>query len=216
MRVGTRQPVPNSLVLCVHDRRTQGQDEEAKYDDVFSPKRNAEDRPISTDLAEDIYDDVVCPVKLSSTLWRDSEKFENEESAREDDGYYLSIPNAYSSVEADMDEMCDCEQGVYDDVGLPTEEQVNSLYAGSSTGSILGKESEWEDLEEPTTSPLRSAAKDNARLRSSESVQILSNKKKSGHKWSRRIRRSKVFRKTEKTLPVDDTMTYGQLRRSNR
>ncbi|XP_033342459.2 ephexin isoform X1 [Megalopta genalis] len=190
------------------DSIDQGQDEEAKYDDVFSPKRNAEDRPISADLAEDIYDDVVCPVKLSSTLWRDSEKFENEESAREDDGYYLSIPNAYSSVEADMDEMCDCEQGVYDDVGLPTEEQVNSLYAGSSTGSILGKESEWEDLEEPTTSPLRSAAKDNARLRSSESVQILSNKKKTGHKWSRRIRRSKVFRKTEKTLPVDDTMTY--------
>ena len=47
--------------------------------------------------------------------------------------------------------MQDEEQGVYDDVGLPSEERVNSLYAGSTTGSILGKESEWEDLEDPAT-----------------------------------------------------------------
>ncbi|XP_078046429.1 ephexin isoform X2 [Augochlora pura] len=189
------------------DSIDQGNDEEANYDDVISPLRNTEDRPISADLDEDIYDDVVYPTK-SSTDWKVSEKFENEDSTRDDDDYYLSIANAYSSVEADMDEMCDCEQGVYDDVGLPTEEQVNSLYAGSSTGSILGKESEWEDLEEPTTSPLRAAARNNARLRSSESVQILSNKKKSGHRWSRKIRRSKVFRKTDKSLPGDDTITY--------
>lgn len=72
----------------------------------------------------------------------------------EEGGHYLLVVNDYSSVDEEemdeMDEMQDDEQGVYDDVGLPSEERVNSLYAGSTTGSIFGKESEWEDLDDST------------------------------------------------------------------
>lgn len=59
------------------------------------------------------------------------------------------------------DDALDNDQDNYDDVGLPGEERVNSLYAGSTTGSILGsnwtngKESEWEDLEESILGPSR-------------------------------------------------------------
>lgn len=74
-----------------------------------------------------------------------------------DDRYFTSTNNEYSSVdcESHLSEEERDELGVYDDVGLPPgEERVNSLYAGSAPGSILGltstngKESEWEDLEE--------------------------------------------------------------------
>ncbi|XP_076291782.1 uncharacterized protein LOC143214502 isoform X2 [Lasioglossum baleicum] len=184
------------------------EEEEEQYDDVVSAwgtLKKEEDPPISTDVDDGIYDDVVCPRNVTSPE-KESEK--NEETGREDDDHYLSIANEYSSVEEeDADEMLDYEQGVYDDVGLPTEERVNSLYAGSTTGSILGKESEWEDLEEPTTSPLRHANRDNGWRRNSETAQILANKKKAGHRWSRKIRRPKVSRKS-KMVPVHDTMAY--------
>jgi len=74
-----------------------------------------------------------------------------------DDQYFSTNNNEYSSVncESYLDEEEQDELGVYDDVGLPHgEERVNSLYAGSTPGSVLGltsmnsKESEWEDLEE--------------------------------------------------------------------
>lgn len=74
-----------------------------------------------------------------------------------DDRYFTSTNNEYSSVdcESHLSEEERDELGVYDDVGLPPgEERVNSLYAGSTPGSVLGltsmngKESEWEDLEE--------------------------------------------------------------------
>jgi hypothetical protein len=74
-----------------------------------------------------------------------------------DDQYFSTNNNEYSSVncESYLDEEQQDEVGVYDDVGLPHgEERVNSLYAGSTPGSVLGltsmhsKESEWEDLEE--------------------------------------------------------------------
>lgn len=73
------------------------------------------------------------------------------------DQYFTSTNNEYSSVdyESHLSEEERDELGVYDDVGLPPgEERVNSLYAGSTPGSVLGltslngKESEWEDLEE--------------------------------------------------------------------
>lgn len=73
------------------------------------------------------------------------------------DQYFTSMNNEYSSVdcESHLSEEERDELGVYDDVGLPPgEERVNSLYAGSTPGSVLGltslngKESEWEDLEE--------------------------------------------------------------------
>lgn len=76
-----------------------------------------------------------------------------------DDQYFSTNNNEYSSVDCEsyLDEEERDELGVYDDVGLPSshgEERVNSLYAGSTPGSVLGltsmngKESEWEDLEE--------------------------------------------------------------------
>lgn len=73
------------------------------------------------------------------------------------DDRYFSTNNEYSSVdcESHLGEEERDELDVYDDVGLPPgEERVNSLYAGSTPGSVLGltsmngKESEWEDLEE--------------------------------------------------------------------
>lgn len=74
-----------------------------------------------------------------------------------DDQYFSTNNNEYSSVDCEsyLDEEKRDEMGVYDDVGMPhSEERVNSLYAGSTPGSVLGltsingKESEWEDLEE--------------------------------------------------------------------
>jgi len=73
-----------------------------------------------------------------------------------DDQYFSTTNNEYSSVdcESHLNEEERDELDVYDDVGLPGEERVNSLYAGSTPGSVLGlisvngKESEWEDLEE--------------------------------------------------------------------
>lgn len=73
------------------------------------------------------------------------------------DRYFSAANNEYSSVdcESHLGEEERDELGVYDDVGLPPgEERVNSLYAGSTPGSVSGltsmngKESEWEDLEE--------------------------------------------------------------------
>lgn len=73
------------------------------------------------------------------------------------DQYFSATNNEYSSVdcESHLGEEERDELDVYDDVGLPPgEERVNSLYAGSTPGSVLGlasmngKESEWEDLEE--------------------------------------------------------------------
>ena len=83
--------------------------------------------------------------KQEDKIEEESPNYENRDT---------SISNEYSSVEEDEDdEKDDCGQGVYDDVGLPSQERVNSLYAGSSAGSqpgstSNGKESEWEDLED--------------------------------------------------------------------
>lgn len=63
---------------------------------------------------------------------------------------YLSINNEYSS----LDEVS-LDRDVYDDVGLPSEERVNSLYAGSLSELIATtrEESEWEDLDETPPPP---------------------------------------------------------------
>lgn len=75
----------------------------------------------------------------------------------ENNDQYFSANNEYSNVDEsylEVDEQNELD--VYDDVGLPSDERVNSLYSGSTPGSVLGltsmmnngKESEWEDLEE--------------------------------------------------------------------
>lgn len=132
------------------------------YDDV-SPGPIAADGPTSLnglisvrkdpDPSSEKFEkcDVQTPRDNPSNLVPESLEFpENHENP------YLSISNDYSSVEEGLN---DFEAGqdddtLYDDVELPSQDRVNSLYAGSSSGSQLGslyngKESEWEDLEEP-------------------------------------------------------------------
>lgn len=66
---------------------------------------------------------------------------------------YSTLQNDYSSVDDEFE-----EQNLYDDVGLPSREHVNSLYVSSSTrlDSVSAssnndkEESEWEDLDEST------------------------------------------------------------------
>ncbi|KZC14424.1 hypothetical protein WN55_06883 [Dufourea novaeangliae] len=165
------------------DRSIEDDIDDGQYDDVGpSDTINQIDHRIATDFDEIIYDDVASPIakvtpndsssnrfKLNEPVEKNtagSTEIQDDESKRDndddDDRHYPLLPNDYSSVDdADTDEMEDNEHGVYDDVGLPSEERVNSLYAGSTTGSIFGKESEWEDLEDPTTGSLSRATKDN-------------------------------------------------------
>ncbi|XP_031835348.1 ephexin isoform X2 [Nomia melanderi] len=206
--------------------RQEDEDEaEENYDDVVAPWTSVEE-PIFADFDDGVYDDVVSfaqhhPTTESSTHENKENKENNgnsEKSKGNDEDHYLSIANEYSSVEEeDVDEMEDCGQGLYDDVGLPTEERVNSLYAGSTTGSILGKESEWEDLEEPSTGvpPLPSPGRDDSWPKGAEATttQLVSSKKKAGQKWSRKIgrQRSRLSRKScksTKKLPIGDTTIY--------
>lgn len=150
--------------------------EDDVYDDVGSPMARVDIdctcEATSRD-SESIYDDVMAPCDATrgpvghfkqhdrslavdnereskSTIRVCNSEIRGDESSQDED-HYLFVTNTYSSVDdEDIDEMQDDEQGVYDDVGLPSEEKVNSLYAGSTTGSVVGKESEWEDLEDPT------------------------------------------------------------------
>ena len=98
-----------------------------------------------------------CPTPKTQTeeekICTEQQKTENEEESPNYEHQETSISNEYSNVEEDEKDRKDSEQGVYDDVGLPSQERVNSLYAGSSAGSqpgstSNGKESEWEDLED--------------------------------------------------------------------
>ncbi|XP_066591175.1 uncharacterized protein Exn [Prorops nasuta] len=116
---------------------------------------------------------------------------------------YLVVNNEYSSVE-DEDGVSDggdnVDDLVYDDVEFPSEERVNSLYAGSTLKSTLtnSKESEWEDLEDSPSLARRNAAR---------------GKKKSGQqRWSRKARkqRSKRSKKNSRasTKAVRDSSLY--------
>ncbi|XP_011687123.1 PREDICTED: uncharacterized protein LOC105449558 [Wasmannia auropunctata] len=127
-------------------------------------------------------------------------------AATNDDQYFSATNNEYSSVdcESHLSEEERDELGVYDDVGLPPgEERVNSLYAGSAPGSVLGltsmngKESEWEDLEEASRCPCQT----NDPCEKETEGQIASGKKKLAQRWSRNVRkqRSRRSRKSIKT-----------------
>lgn len=103
--------------------------------------------------SDDIYDDVVSPSNKGNA---DNESENRDDETKEKNEQF--IINEYSSVNEDTDAL-ENDRDVYDDVGLPSEERVNSLYTGSTMDSILraswqnvyGKESEWEDLEDSTT-----------------------------------------------------------------
>lgn len=142
--------------------------QESHYDDVGPPTARLEVEASSDKDGEGIYDDVMPPldqVEASSCkeplleLRATPKDRAAEMPTTNDDRYFSTTNNEYSSVldcESHLgEEEREDELGVYDDVGLlPGEERVNSLYAGSAPGSVLGltsmngKESEWEDLEE--------------------------------------------------------------------
>lgn len=103
---------------------------------------------------DDIYDDVMGPSYAGNVFANNEREIRDDETKGDDE---LFVSNEYSSVDEDTDITLNNDRDVYDDVGLPSEERVNSLYTGSTMGSILGstwaygKESEWEDLDDSTT-----------------------------------------------------------------
>ncbi|CAL7941653.1 unnamed protein product [Xylocopa violacea] len=177
--------------------------QEDAYDDVGIPlssingNRNV-DPPTVFEDADDIYDDVMGP-SYTRKVFADNEKETDKQETKEGENGCLFVTNDYSSVDEDIDDMLDNDQDVYDDVGLPSEERVNSLYAGSTTCSILGstwmngKESEWEDLEDSATYANKSIL--------STETQAAPCRKKAGQKWSRKTKRqrSRVSRKSLKS-----------------
>ncbi|CAK9828770.1 NGEF [Anthophora retusa] len=207
--------------------------QEDNYDDVGIPVSRADGSRIghlspAFEDSDSIYDDVMAPCNMENLFARNQREMYEDES-KEEDGSYLSDTNQYSSVDENTDDTLDQDQDVYDDVGLPSQERVNSLYAGSTTGSILGstsingKESEWEDLEESPTIALPYLANKDARFDLSIiETQVASSKKRlSGQKWSRKMRRQrtrvsrKSFKSSSSKLFQDDTSndtTYESLR----
>ncbi|XP_072745252.1 uncharacterized protein Exn [Anoplolepis gracilipes] len=143
-----------------------------------------------------------------------------------DDRYFTSMNNEYSSVdcESHLREEERDELGVYDDVGLPPgEERVNSLYAGSTPGSVLGltsmngKESEWEDLEE-VLSASRCPCRTNDPCGKGTERQNVWSKKKLVQRWSHNVKRQRSRRfgrsikatattKTTLETAVDDSVS---------
>lgn len=134
------------------------------YDDVMPPgfKQDSSKAVDESDyLIPETGDEASCkelPMELRATSKdRVTETPPHFAQTVNDDQYFSATNNEYSSVDCEnyLGEEEQDELGVYDDVGLPLgEERVNSLYAGSTPGSVLGltsmngKESEWEDLEE--------------------------------------------------------------------
>ncbi|GAB1869338.1 Ephexin-1 [Camponotus japonicus] len=132
------------------------------------------------------------------------------------DRYFTSTNNEYSSVdcESHLSEEERDELGVYDDVGLPPgEERVNSLYAGSTPGSVLGltslngKESEWEDLEE-VSSASRCPCQTNDPCGKGIEGQGVWSKKKLAQRWRnvRRQRSRRSRRNIKATVPTRTTL----------
>lgn len=130
------------------------------YDDVMPRSFQMEQHFSSTSTLE-INDYLI----MKSKVENEKNEFEKKDDSEKSSNYEnYAVDNDYSSVDEDDDNDNDeikeeNEQGVYDDVDLPCQERVNSLYAGSSTGSqpgssLNGKESEWEDLEDAKPSLL--------------------------------------------------------------
>ncbi|EZA54358.1 Ephexin-1 [Ooceraea biroi] len=131
-----------------------------------------------------------------------------------DDQYFSTNNNEYSSVDCEsyLGEEERDELGVYDDVGLPHgEERVNSLYAGSAPGSVLGltsmngKESEWEDLEE-VSSVSCCPCQTNDPCEKGANGQAVSGKKKLAQRWSRNVRRQRS-RRSRRSMKATMTRT---------
>ncbi|XP_017762307.1 PREDICTED: uncharacterized protein LOC108552329 [Eufriesea mexicana] len=192
-------------------------DQEDDYDDVGTPvlRINGNHRIDESSIAfqdfDDIYDDVVGPGYAANVLPNNETEIRDNETKEADK---LFVTNEYSSVDEDTDVMIDNDRDLYDDVGLPSEERVNSLYTGSTMGSILGstwaygKESEWEDLDDSTTT---GSAQFPNKYSSSTETQVVSSRKRSGQKWSRKTRRPrswvsrKNFKSSSKSVSCEST-----------
>ncbi|XP_033315565.1 uncharacterized protein LOC117213937 isoform X2 [Bombus bifarius] len=203
--------------------------QEDDYDDVGTPDalHVTENRISESSTAfqdsDDIYDDVMGP-SCAVNDFKDNEIEICDNEAKQESSE-LFVTNEYSSVDENID-VSNNDQDVYDDVGLPSEERVNSLYTGSTIGSILGsswmcgKESEWEDLEDSTMIGLSQFAN---KYYTSIETQVVSSRKRSGQRWSRMMRkqRSRISKKDfnssskpcESTLRDDtsDDSTYESL-----
>ncbi|XP_012241267.1 uncharacterized protein LOC100749682 isoform X2 [Bombus impatiens] len=203
--------------------------QEDDYDDVGTPDalHVTENRISESSTAfqdsDDIYDDVMGP-SCAVNDFKDNEIEICDNEAKQESSE-LFVTNEYSSVDENID-VSNNDQDVYDDVGLPSEERVNSLYTGSTIGSILGsswmcgKESEWEDLEDSSMIGLSQFAN---KYYTSIETQVVSSRKRSGQRWSRMMRkqRSRISRKDfnssskpcESTLRDDtsDDSTYESL-----
>ncbi|XP_043513984.1 uncharacterized protein LOC122530768 isoform X1 [Frieseomelitta varia] len=167
------------------------------YDDVGTPVLHVDESHISELSAafqdsNDIYDDVMGPSCAEDACT--SNEAEICDSKAKQGSNEPSVANEYSSVDEDIDVASSNDQDVYDDVGLPSEERVNSLYTGSTMGSILGpswtcgKESEWEDLEDSTTIGL---SQFESKYYTCTEAQVVPNKRKSGQRWSQMMRRQR-------------------------
>ncbi|XP_014482404.1 PREDICTED: uncharacterized protein LOC106748424 isoform X2 [Dinoponera quadriceps] len=197
---------------------------ESDYDDVGPPASH--EVTAASEDCEEIYDDVMPPAFKRDVVddYLTSETVDEVLSERRAKGYadrYFTTNNEYFSVdEEERDEL-----GVYDDVGLPAEERVNSLYAGSTPGyisamtSMNGKESEWEDVEE-VSSVLRCPCRENDPCEKGNEGQAGSSKKKFAQRWSRKTRKQRSRRSrrgikaTRATVIADsasDDSTYESL-----
>lgn len=147
--------------------------QEDYYDDVGPPLTAIEGNTLNASTLEtpdDTYDDVLVPIS-SQTTSSSNTVDENtyisictgttgSREEQDDDGtlFEENVNNDYSSIEDDEfgAEDGDDERDIYDDVGFPAEERVNSLYGDSIPASLLGsvamngKESEWEDIDDST------------------------------------------------------------------
>ncbi|KAG7198777.1 hypothetical protein KM043_001761 [Ampulex compressa] len=214
--------------------------QDVDYDDVGSPQISTNDNEEAESVLfnSELYDDVVsrnadekslftislrekeCPTRAidgnaHENMLHNVQKTGKTMQGDENEEDYLSINDEYSSVDEDLEEAGE-EQDVYDDVGLPSQERVNSLYAGFAAGSILGmatassKESEWEDLEDPVVFSYL-APKNNSRAEMTDG-QIQGGRRKSGRGWSQKVRRqrSRGSRKFEGKGSEESTV-YGKL-----
>ncbi|XP_060816416.1 uncharacterized protein LOC132907382 [Bombus pascuorum] len=203
--------------------------QEDDYDDVGTPDAlHVDENRISESStafqdSDDIYDDVMGP-SCAENDFKDNKMGICDNEVKQESSE-LFVANEYSSVDENID-VSNNDQDVYDDVGLPSEERVNSLYTGSTIGSILGsswmygKESEWEDLEDSTMIGLSQFPN---KYYTSIETQVVSSRKRSGQRWSRMMRkqRSRISRKDfnssskpcESTLRDDtsDDSTYESL-----
>ncbi|XP_071873265.1 ephexin isoform X2 [Bombus fervidus] len=203
--------------------------QEDDYDDVGTPDAlHVDENRISESStafqdSDDIYDDVMGP-SCAENDFKDNKIGICDNEVKQESSE-LFVINEYSSVDENID-ASNNDQDVYDDVGLPSEERVNSLYTGSTIGSILGsswmygKESEWEDLEDSTMIGLSEFPN---KYYTSVETQVVPSRKRSGQRWSRMMRkqRSRISRKNlnssskpcESTLRDDtsDDSTYESL-----